>query len=138
MSSRIILNPNPPEFERFLYATVGEDRQGTDVTVISALSRLGLDPWKEAEDLSTLNRSAASSQLGKLLSGLSDVPSLAMDNRAVAAKLAALLPDRVKPRRRATQEMGNPPSRRIPSVWIIAALVFLVALTWVYLMAHAN
>ena len=138
MSSRIILNPNPPEFERFLYATVGEDRQGTDVTVVSALSRLGLDPWKEAADLATLNRSAASSQLGKLLSRLSDVPSLTLDNRAVAAKLAALLPDRVKPRPRTTQEMENPPSRRIPSVWIIAALAFLVALTWVYLMAHAN
>ncbi len=44
MADPNVLNPHPPEFERFLHASVGEDRNGYFVTVLSALARLGLDP----------------------------------------------------------------------------------------------
>jgi hypothetical protein len=59
MADPNVLNPHPPEFERFLYASVGEDRNGYVVTVLSALARLGLDPWAETADLVTLGRDAA-------------------------------------------------------------------------------
>jgi hypothetical protein len=87
------LNPNPPEFERFLYASVGEDRNGYAVTVLSTLARLGLDPWNETAELVTLGRDAAGARLGLLLSRFRDVPALGSDHGAVARNLSLLLPE---------------------------------------------
>jgi hypothetical protein len=39
------------EFDDFLFAPVGEDRNGTLLSVISALTRLDVDPWQEAVSL---------------------------------------------------------------------------------------
>ena len=38
------------EFNEFLFATVGEERIGVPLSVLSAFARLGLDPWVEAVD----------------------------------------------------------------------------------------
>ncbi|MBW0159380.1 hypothetical protein [Sedimentimonas flavescens] len=87
-----ILNSHDPALERFLYASVGEDRNGSSVTVLSALARLDLDPWDVAAELASSGRRAAVSRLGKLLSRSIDVPALATENGEVARSLAALLP----------------------------------------------
>ncbi|MBL4915608.1 hypothetical protein [Szabonella alba] len=89
-----ILNPHPPEFERFLYASVGEDRNGHAVTVLSAFARKGLDPWRETADLVALRRDAARLRLGQLLARFRDVPALATDHGRVARDLSQLLPER--------------------------------------------
>ncbi len=93
MAKPNILNPHPPEFERFLYASVGEDGNGYAVTVLSALARLGLDPWKETAELVTLGRDAARARLGTLLARFRDVPTLASDHGRVARDLSQLLPE---------------------------------------------
>ena len=36
------------EFDRFLYASVGDDNNGMPLTVLSALARMDVDPWEEA------------------------------------------------------------------------------------------
>ena len=36
------------EFDKFLGAPVGEGRNGTPLSVLSALARLNVDPWHEA------------------------------------------------------------------------------------------
>ncbi len=87
------LNPHPPEFDRFLHASVGEDRNGYAVTVLSTLARLGLDPWKETAELVTLGRDDARERLGALLARFRDVPKLAGDHGKVAQDLSQLLPD---------------------------------------------
>lgn len=87
------LNPHPAKFDRFLYAPVGEDRNGYVVTVLSALARLGLDPWNETAELTTLGRDAARARLGLLLSRFRDVPALGRDHGSVARELTLLLPD---------------------------------------------
>lgn len=92
MATTNFLNPNPPEFERFLYASVGEDRQGSVVTVLSALARLNLDPWEEAAHLAALGRESAATRLGLLLSRVLDVPALGQDHGAVGRDLTRLLP----------------------------------------------
>jgi hypothetical protein len=74
MAQPNVLNPHPPEFERFLYASVGEDRNGYVVTVLSALARLGLDPWAKTAKLVALGRDAARARLGTLLERFRDVP----------------------------------------------------------------
>lgn len=94
MSANTILNPHDPEFERFLYAPVGEDQVGHPVSMLSVLARLKLDPWEEAADLAALTRDAAEQRLDKLLARCLDVPALGQDHHAVAQALAPLLPER--------------------------------------------
>lgn len=93
MAEPDVLNPHPPEFERFLYASVGEDRNGSIVTVLSTLARLNVDPWQEARELAGLGREAAGVRLNALLSRVRDVPALEQDDGRVAQELTGLLPD---------------------------------------------
>ncbi len=40
------------EFNDFLFALVGQEKSGMQLTVLSALARFGFDPWREAARLS--------------------------------------------------------------------------------------
>ena len=79
-------------FDTFLYASVGEDRNGNVVTVLSTLARLGVDPWSEAADLSDLTRDDARTRLGALLTRFNDVPALVREHGPITARLLDLLP----------------------------------------------
>ncbi|GAA0307007.1 hypothetical protein [Rhodovulum strictum] len=79
-------------FDPFLYAAVGEDRNGNTVTVLSTLARLGLEPWDAASDLASLTRDEARSRLGGLLARFRDVPALGQDHAAITQRLIDLLP----------------------------------------------
>ncbi|PWE28412.1 hypothetical protein DDZ14_18900 [Maritimibacter sp. 55A14] len=128
MTGPKVLNPHPPEFERFLYAPVGEDRQGYVVTVLSTLARLGLDPWNETAELAMLGRDAARLRLGKLLSRVRDVPALASDHGKVARELSLLLPD--SPPRRSLKQAGATSATGRPvftgAVWAILAIALVL------------
>lgn len=76
----------------FLYASVGEDRNGNLVTVLSALARLGLDPVDAAAELSRMTQEEARSRLGGLLAGFGDIPALGQDTGAITLRLIDLLP----------------------------------------------
>lgn len=129
MSTTTILNPNNPDYERFLYASVGEDRDGGTVSVLSMLSRLDLDPWAEAEDLAALGQDDAGARLEQLLMRCRDVPSLAQDHQAVARILARLLPGRSgvgwkNPGRGTAAPLGLPVSRT--TILTVVAVLFVV------------
>jgi len=128
MSETINLNPHPPEFERFLYAPVGEDRNGFVVTVLSTMARLGLDPWNETAELAMLGRDAARLRLGLLLAKVRDVPALGTDHGAVAQELSLLLPERphLLPINRAGASEGS--KRPIPTglFWAVLAILFVL------------
>ncbi|KUP94696.1 hypothetical protein [Tritonibacter horizontis] len=94
MAHSNVLNPHPPEFDRFLHAVVGEDRNGSAVTVLSTLARLGLDPWHETAELVRLGHDAARQRLATLLARFRDVPALASDHSTIARDLSQLLPAR--------------------------------------------
>jgi hypothetical protein len=113
-----VLNAHPPKFEQFLYQSVGEDRNGNLVTVLSALARLGLDPWAETADLATLEREAARTRLATLLERFRDVPTLARDHGKVARDLSQLLPES------STATDGHPRTSSV--IWPILAIVFVV------------
>ncbi len=81
-----------PEFDRFLHAEIGEDRNGALVTVLSTLARLGLDPRREASELASLSDDAALHRLEALLARFFDVPALGNSRHAVAQGLVKLLP----------------------------------------------
>ena len=92
-----VLHPDGSDFDGFLHAYVGADRNGTEITVISTLARLGLDPWREASELAGLSSGAARMRLSAILARFKDIPGLNCENEAVARKLVSLLPDRTAP-----------------------------------------
>ena len=128
MTTPNVLNPHPPEFERFLYASVGEDRNGYVVTVLSTLARLGLDPWKETAELVALGRDAAGSRLGKLLARFPDVPTLEIDHRRVARDLSQLLPEGPKSvsLKRATATIADGLPGTSGAIWAVLAIIFVL------------
>ncbi|PRY84362.1 hypothetical protein [Donghicola tyrosinivorans] len=128
MTGSNVLNPHPPEFERFLYASVGEDRNGFAVTVLSTLARLGLDPWKETAELVKLGRDDARARLGTLLTCFRDVPALASDHGKVARDLSQLLPEGQTSgslKRAASTVTGDRPGTS-GAIWAVLAIVFLL------------
>lgn len=128
MATPNVLNPHPPEFERFLYASVGEDRNGSVVTVLSTLARLGLDPWKETSELVTLGREAAQARLGTRLAGFRDVPTLVSNHGRVAQDLSQLLPDGPTSvaSKRAAATVADGHSKTIGVIWAILAIIFVL------------
>jgi hypothetical protein len=57
--------PSNADFERFVYADVATEPNGMELSVLSALSRRGLDPWQEAQRLAQLPRFAAADGLAE-------------------------------------------------------------------------
>jgi hypothetical protein len=82
------------EFNAFLFAPVGEDKAGLPLTVLSALSRLGLDPWGEAARLAGLPVDAAIQALTLAIARLPEGDWKASDTGTIAARLIAFLPAR--------------------------------------------
>jgi hypothetical protein len=76
----------------FLFADIGVERSGMNVSVMSALARVGLDPWQEAARLAGLPRAAATEVLARLIAampqGLWPMPVAT----PIAARLVTLLP----------------------------------------------
>ena len=85
----------PADLGSFLFADVGAGSGGRSLTVLSALARLGLDPWDEAGRLAKQPDQEAASQLARSLAALPG--TLLPDLDGVAARLVALLPGRAVP-----------------------------------------
>ncbi len=80
------------QFENFLYAPIRVDRNGTPLTVLSALARLDVDPWQEAVSLARMPSEAAAVRLAVLITALPDEPTRDIPAKSIAADLVALLP----------------------------------------------
>jgi hypothetical protein len=80
------------EFNVFLFARVCEDRNDTPLSVLSALARLNLDPWREAAELAQLPRESATQRLASSIAALADGPPSHLEHGIIAARLIALLP----------------------------------------------
>ncbi len=65
--TRSLAAPLAPEFEPFLFAAIGAERNGSPLSVLSALARSDVDPWQEAARLTALPEAAATRSLLALL-----------------------------------------------------------------------
>jgi hypothetical protein len=79
-------------YNAFLFAAVGEEREGQPLTVLSALARLGLDPWKEAARLAGLPREAAARAFAVSIAMLPEGNWKSSDSDAIAKRLVDELP----------------------------------------------
>jgi len=88
MTRAPVAPPLGPEYDRFLFASIDEAPEGKLLSVVSALARTGVDPWREAAHLASMPRETAAARLTALISELADEP----DARVSADRLIALLP----------------------------------------------
>ena len=80
------------EFNDFLFAPIGEDKNGMLVSVLSGLARSDVDPWQEAAKLAQLPGDAATKELVALIGALPAGAGPSSDPRTIATRLIALLP----------------------------------------------
>jgi hypothetical protein len=124
----------PSEFDDFLFAPIGEERNEMLLSVLSALARLGVDPWQEAARLTQLPKDLATQSLASMIGSLPDGRWPPSDTRVIAARLVQLLP---------SQSNSNAPSvvaerrvrqmiRSLPVMWLIYGAV------WGALLMSAN
>jgi hypothetical protein len=124
MSLRRPFRPLRPDLDEFLFATVGGEIDGMPLSVISALTRLGLDPREEAGRLSSLSAGEAGEQLARLIAELPGFFRPLGEAREIANGLVTLLPTREETRAAAPQVQIRP-RYRIPTLpkptqlWVI-------------------
>ena len=83
------------EFDAFLFSSIGDDRNGIPLSVVSLLARRDVDPWAEAANLATLPAEAAVQKLTSWIRTIADPLLTLPDAGALAARLVALLPRRL-------------------------------------------
>jgi hypothetical protein len=76
----------------FLFADVGVEASGMTLSVLSALSRLGMDPWQEASRLAKLPRTTAIEGLARIIASMPGSLWPLADATPIATRLVALLP----------------------------------------------
>ena len=82
------------EYNPFLFAAVDDEEGELPLTVLSALARLGIDPWQEAARLSALPREAAARSLAEAIAKLPRKACEAASLAATATRLVNWLPVR--------------------------------------------
>lgn len=84
--------PLRPDLDNFLFAAVGPEQNGVPLSMVSALTRLGLDPWDEAGRLSSLGNREAVEQLARLIAELPGTKRPLAEAREIARGLVGQLP----------------------------------------------
>ncbi|TWT13713.1 hypothetical protein [Reyranella sp. CPCC 100927] len=112
-----------PDFEAFLFAPIGEERNGMTLSVLSGLSRLEVNPWDEAAELSQLPKDRAIAALDRRIAQLPLGTWLLSDTAAIATRLVNLLPKhdphpRVHPTAAPADDKRSSASL---TLWLIAA-----------------
>lgn len=115
------------EFNAFLFSSIGEDRNGMPLTVVSLLARRDLEPWQEAATLAAMSADAATRRLDSLIRTLPAQPLTLPDSRTIATRLIALLPrgtdPKIRPEKQAKAADTGAEARRRRTVVIAVILV---------------
>jgi len=130
------------EFNEFLFASVGVEKSGIELTVLSALTRLGVDPWGEAARLSDLPTEAAARALAAAIAALPEGEWKGSDSWAIAARLVDRLPGRGSSATRSAQAESSTDKKRksAAAIWLISAILLAAALftAWDRLADHGS
>jgi hypothetical protein len=110
----------------FLFASVGEEQNGVTLSVVSALTRLGLDPWAEAARLTPLPKARAAEALATLIARLPIHRTLSSDDLVISQRLVKLLPDE-KPARLEGRERAGAEQKKYWQAMILLACLALGA-----------
>jgi hypothetical protein len=121
--------PFRPDLNKFLFAAVGEERNGIPLSMMSALAQLDLDPWEEAGRLSNLAKQEAIERLTGLILRLPGLRRPSSEAQQIAAELVDALPMH-KGEAGPAQEVRRTAPRNIASgkaFWLICLAVAAIA-----------
>ena len=124
------------DFDRFLFTSLGDDANGLPVTLMTALARLGVDPWEEAAELAVLSPDSATR---KLISRLSSLPSglRAKVDTDFAKRLVDLLHWAPRVSAPASARVLPPAWAALPkplrfALYLLSVLMFMFLLRWAF------
>lgn len=117
------------EFDGFLFASIGEDRNGTALSVLSALARFDVDPWQETVSLARMPRDRATERLAALIAATTIDFATGPSAANTAARLIALLPQA-----RGTKAAAVMPWR----IFIMPAVLALLLAGYFIFAAHSS
>jgi hypothetical protein len=105
----------------FLFAEVGTELNGSALTILSVLARLGQDPWAEAARWAKMPKAAIIDCLAQSIGQMPLCPQALTDARMTASRLILLLPSQApasEPRYSRLSMLASLPR------WAPAAIVF--------------
>jgi hypothetical protein len=106
----------------FLFASVGDEQNGMPLSVISALTRLGVDPWEEAARLAALPKAVAAEALAPMIARLPIGRPQPSDNLAITQRLVELLPASGQSAPPGRKRVGAKDKRYVQAVMLLACL----------------
>jgi hypothetical protein len=122
--------------DAFLYADVGSELNGSPLTILSVLARLGKDRWAQAAAWAALPTAAAIDGLSQSIAQMPLAPIALAGNRDIAARLVQLLPGKSR-RAVAAPAGGARPAAATPNrsiaMMILGGLAGWLVLTMVLL-----
>lgn len=80
------------EYDPFLRSPLWQEQTGATLSVLSALARLNIDPWKEAASLALLPKDDASARLSGLIAGLPEAQAVGSERYALCERSVSMLP----------------------------------------------
>jgi hypothetical protein len=110
----------------FLFSDVGVEANGTGLTILSLLARLGKDPWAEAAAWSLKSKAAAITSLAACISQMPPNQLAFDDARLTASRLVALLPAPSVSKGTFTMPSGLPAIPKTNWMIFVYLLIFLV------------
>jgi hypothetical protein len=132
MAMRTQYLPLGPQFGPFLFSSIGEEDNGMQLTVISALARFGLDPWEEAARLAALPKTAAREALVALLARFPEGRWRMSDRASIANRLIGLLPAAAAPIEARPSERQGKTQRWHTAMWLLWLLLAVSVLVGAY------
>lgn len=78
--------------DTFLFAEVGTEQNGSSLTVLSTLARLGKDPWAQAAEWATMSPASMVAGLTQSIVQMPLCPRALAEASATAGRLVLLLP----------------------------------------------
>lgn len=103
----------------FLFAEVGTELNGSPLTILSVLARLGQDPWAEAAKWTKLPKAAMIERLAQSISQMPLTPQAISEARATASRLVLLLPSQAP--RPSSGKAAAAPRPTVPK-WVLAGI----------------
>lgn len=82
----------PSKYNDFLFTVIHEEPNGTQLSVLSALTRVDIDPWEEAARLSEMTDPIAKRRLISVLNQASENSWSPSEKAAIATRLIGRLP----------------------------------------------
>jgi hypothetical protein len=111
----------------FLFAAVGDEANGMPLNVVSALTRLGVDPWDEAARLSTLPKAVAVATLAPMIARLPICRPPRSDDWEISHRLVGLLPARGQAAQPKLEREAAKDRQRLRLAMVLASLVLAAA-----------